>query len=83
MERRKEKVGDTTRALSLSHGGSDNNWEKGTSLMVQWLRLHPSTTGAMGSIPGQGSPAHCAGVAKKKKIVIRTFNLSSSPLTDF
>ena len=26
--------------------------------MVQWLRLHVSTEGGMGSIPGQGSILH-------------------------
>ena len=28
--------------------------ERGTSLAVQWLRLHASTAGATGSIPSQG-----------------------------
>ena len=27
----------------------------GTSLVVQWLRLHASNTGGVGSIPGQGT----------------------------
>ena len=27
----------------------------GTSLVVQWLRLHASNAGGMGSIPGQGT----------------------------
>ena len=27
----------------------------GTSLVVQWLRLHASSVGAPGSIPGQGT----------------------------
>ena len=27
----------------------------GTSLVVQWLRLHASTAGGMGSIPGLGT----------------------------
>ena len=27
----------------------------GTSLVVQWLGLHPSTTRGMGSIPGWGT----------------------------
>ena len=27
----------------------------GTSLAVQWLRLHTSTAGVTGSIPGQGT----------------------------
>ena len=28
--------------------------------MVQWLRLHVSTSGGMGSIPGQGTKIPCA-----------------------
>ena len=30
----------------------------GTSLVVQWLRLHVSNTGEPGSIPGQGTRSH-------------------------
>ena len=37
----------------------------GTSLAVQWLGLHASTAGGMGSIPGQGTKIPC-GVAKKE-----------------
>ena len=33
----------------------NKNKEKGTSLVVQWLRLRPSTAGDWGSIPGQGA----------------------------
>ena len=32
----------------------------GTSLAVQWLRLHASTTGGMGLIPGGGTKILCA-----------------------
>ena len=32
----------------------------GTSLMVQWLRLHTPNAGDPGSIPGQGTGAHMA-----------------------
>ena len=42
----------------------------GTSLAVQWLRLHASTAGGMGSIPGQGTKfptCMLRGAAKKKK----------------
>ncbi|TEA26021.1 hypothetical protein DBR06_SOUSAS3210075, partial [Sousa chinensis] len=28
---------------------------KGTSLVVQWLRLHAPIAGGLGSIPGQGT----------------------------
>ena len=30
----------------------------GTSLVVQWLRLHAPNAGAQGSIPGQGTRSH-------------------------
>ena len=30
----------------------------GTSLVVQWLRLHAAYTGGLGSIPGQGTRSH-------------------------
>ena len=36
-----------------------NNTEKRTSLVVQWLRLCPSTAGDTGSIPGRGSSTCC------------------------
>ena len=39
--------------------------------MVQWLRLHASTTGVMGSISGQGTKTPNA---KKKKKRIHTSN---------
>ena len=31
---------------------------QGTSLEVQWLRLHTSNAGGPGSIPGQGTRSH-------------------------
>ena len=40
----------------------------GNSLPVQWLVLHTSTAGGMGSIPGWGTKTHMScGAAKKKK----------------
>ena len=30
----------------------------GTSLVVQWLRIHNPNAGGLGSIPGQGIKAH-------------------------
>ena len=32
--------------------------ERGTSLVVQWLRLHALSAGGPGSIPGQGTRSH-------------------------
>ena len=42
---------------------------RGTSLAVQWLRLHTSSAGGMGSIPGRGTkiPHAVQGGQKKKK----------------
>ncbi|TEA28249.1 hypothetical protein DBR06_SOUSAS3310030 [Sousa chinensis] len=31
---------------------------EGTSLVVQWLRLHAPNAGGLGSIPGQGTRSH-------------------------
>ena len=42
----------------------------GTSLVIQWLRLHPPNAGhagGMGSIPGQGTKTSYAMWLKKKK----------------
>ena len=33
----------------------NENYSLGTSLVVQWLRLHASNAGGTGLIPGQGS----------------------------
>ena len=38
----------------------------GTSLAVQWLRLHTSNAGDIGSIPGQGNTTPHATVWQKK-----------------
>ena len=38
----------------------------GTSLRVQWLRLHPTNAGSMGSIPGWGTKVpHTVGCGQK------------------
>ena len=40
----------------------------GTSLVVQWLRLHTSNAGGRGSVPGQGIKIpHATWYSKKKK----------------
>ena len=45
--------------------------EQGISPVVQWLRLHASNAGGMGSIPGQGTKiphaSQCGQIEKKKK----------------
>ena len=46
---------------------------QGTSLAVQWLGLHASTAGGVGSIPGQGTKiphaSQCGQKKKKKKYI--------------
>ena len=43
-------------------------WYRGTSLVVQWLRLQASTAGGTGSIPGRGTEIlHAAWHGQKKK----------------
>ena len=39
----------------------------GISLVVQWLRLHTSNAGAVGSIPGQGTDLTCCMVQPNLK----------------
>ena len=44
------------------------NMSMGTSLVVQWLRLHASTAGDTGSIPGGGTKIlHAAQCGKTNK----------------
>ena len=40
--------------------------------MVQWLRLHASTAGSMGSIPGQGTKMPHGKAKKQTKKSIKT-----------
>ena len=44
----------------------------GTSLAIQWLRLHTSNAGATGSIPGQGTKTTYAMDVAKKNITAAT-----------
>ena len=37
----------------------------GTSLVVQWVRLHAPNAGGPGSIPGQGTRSHMHAATKK------------------
>ena len=55
----------STKLWFETHGG-------GTSLVVQWVRLHASSTGGVGSIPGRGIKIrqalwHGQKMKKKKK----------------
>jgi len=50
---------------------------RGTSLVVQWLRLRSPIAGGMGSIPGQGTRSHMPQLVqlnnKYKKIKIKSY----------
>ena len=48
-----------------------------TSLMIQWLRFHASTAGAVGSIPGWGTKIHVMVKLKKKKQLAFEYILNS------
>ena len=37
---------------------------EGTSLVVQWVRLHTPNAGGLGSIPGQGTRSHMHAATK-------------------
>ena len=44
-------------------GPESNDWilirrGRGTTLVVQWLRLHAANAGGLDSIPGQGTRSH-------------------------
>ena len=51
----------------------------GTSLAVQWLRLHTSTAGGTVSIPGQGTKIPHAALCGQKKKKVFQCELSSLP----
>ena len=46
--------------------------DTGTSLVIQWLRLHTSAAGGPGSIPGRGTRSCmlCSAAQKKKKNIL-------------
>ena len=47
---------DKVKCLPFSY--STVNVKVGTSLVVQWLRLHAPNAGGLGSIPGRGTRSH-------------------------
>ena len=67
-------MGSTVLAEKLSQCTDSENYETKvnwveTSLVVQWLRLHTSSAGGVGLIPGQRTkiPHGCGNQKKKKK----------------
>ena len=56
------RVGGMNRCRSMvkieNKRGEGNERNMGTSLMVQFLRLHAAKTGGLGLIPGQGTRSH-------------------------
>ena len=57
-----KRSGDGMARLPSPHSGAEfpelKNSKFGTSLLVQWLRLHTPNVGSLGSIPGQGTRPH-------------------------
>ena len=47
--------------------------ETGTSLVVQWLRLHAPNAGGPGSIPGQGTRSHMHATTKSLHAATKTW----------
>ena len=58
----KTRIGRFEQYLQVKWYGNwdwpENNFRVGTSLVVQWLRLHAPNAGGPGSIPGQGTRSH-------------------------
>ena len=52
----------------------------GTSLAVQWLKLHASNVGGVGSIPGQKTKIPHARIKKKSNMQSWLKNLKSSEI---
>ena len=53
---RETQIKTPVRMASIKNNNNNNN--TGTSLVVQWLRLHVPNSGGLGSIPGQGTRSH-------------------------
>ena len=71
-----ELLSELWAVYNLDIRGSDNTEilskksYEGTSLAVQWLRLHASTAGDVGSIPDRGTKIpHAVQWGRKKKVV--------------
>ena len=46
----------------------------GTSLMVQWVRLHAPNAGGPGSIPGRGTRSHMHAATKSSHATTKTWH---------
>ena len=65
--------------------------EQGTSLVVQWLRLHTPTAGSLGSIPGlerspgerKGCPLQYSGLENSMDCIVNGVAKSRTWLSDF
>ena len=55
--------------------------EPGTSLVVQWLRLHPSTARGAGSVPGQETKILHVTWHGQKNFLIKFLKMFEDPLS--
>ena len=54
----KEGIFSSRKSWGINIKGCKELIQLGTSLVVQWLRLHIANAGAVGLIPGQGTRSH-------------------------
>ena len=74
--------------ISFQRTAEKKNEIQGTSLVFQWLRLHASKQGDMGSIPGQGTKIpHAARCSQINKLIIKfkiiIVSVTHSVVSDF
>ena len=53
----------------------------GTSLVVQWLRLHAPNAGGLDSIPGQGTRSHMHAATKSLHAATKSSHAAMKPCT--
>ena len=58
LKNKDQKPGHFSPQTSLPAGFPGRFQQRGTSLVVWWLRLHAPRAGALGSIPGWGTRSH-------------------------
>ena len=67
-------MGELFNGYKVFTGNDEEIWEidsGGTSLAVQWLKLHTSNAGSAGSIPGWGTKIpNATGCGQKKKTIL-------------
>ena len=56
--------------------------DPGTSLVIQWLRLHAPNAGGRGSIPGQGTTSHMLQLRLAQKEIFKDKQTNTPNTTD-